>query len=170
MDRALQELRNRIIKRLEDSRAEASCLATSDRVCEIEEVGEVPEEVLANSETASSWANAIDQENIKHWLEDVEFLTSHDVRKQLGSEDEVFLSDLENDENLPGLKRHTSSSSLEVVHVSPPGSCSEWIPLRGKTGLPPRSGRPVQRRRQEQKVDGESSDWVDAGDSDSTLG
>ncbi|MQL81752.1 hypothetical protein Taro_014216, partial [Colocasia esculenta] len=171
MDRALQELRNRIIERLENSRAEASSLATNDRGCEIEEVdSEVPAEASAHSETASSWANANDKENIDHWLEDVEFLTSHDLRKQLGSEDEVFLSDLENEDSLLGLKRLTSSSSLEVVHVSPPGSCSEWTPLRDRSGLPPRSSRPAQRRRQEYRADGESSDWVDAGDSDSTLG
>lgn len=166
MDRALQDLRNRIIRRLEISRADDASPPAIGRTCEIEEVDESPAAAAAeaaNPET-TSWVNSIERGDVEQWLEDVEVIS----RKQPESEEEPTLSDFEGDLHILGLRRPMSSSSVEVVPFSAATaySSAEWAPPAGRRRRP----KPTQQSRWEQKADGESSDWIDAGDSDSTLG
>ncbi|CAA7407551.1 unnamed protein product [Spirodela intermedia] len=168
MDRALQDLRNRIIRRLEISRADDASPPAIGRTCEIEEVDESPATAAAaaaNPET-TSWVNSIERGDVEQWLEDVEVIS----RKQPESEEEPLLSDFESDLHILGLRRPMSSSSVEVVPFSTAAaaaySSAEWAPPAGRRRRP----KPTPQSRWEPKADGESSDWVDAGDSDSTLG
>ncbi|CAA6674952.1 unnamed protein product [Spirodela intermedia] len=103
--------------------------------------------------------------DVEQWLEDVEVIS----RKQPESEEEPLLSDFESDLHILGLRRPMSSSSVEVVPFSTAAaaySSAEWAPPAGRRRRP----KPTPQSRWEPKADGESSDWVDAGDSDSTLG
>ncbi|XP_078443166.1 uncharacterized protein LOC144712743 [Wolffia australiana] len=181
MDRALLDLRNRIIRRLEISRANTAATSattsaafpTTRQTSEIEEVDEGPGAATTAATTATrvtkvpdtrSWMDSIE------WLEDIEAVPA-ETRKPFESEDEPMLSDFEGDLLIPGLRRPMSSSSVEVVQFSTACSSVEWAVQPGRRRrVKPQPARPPPSR-YEQKTDGESSDWIDAaGDSDSTLG
>ena len=171
MDRALLDLRNRIIQRLEISRATSDTSATSSApvsrhlTSEIEEVDEDPPPPPPNNYGMASWVNSIEREDVEQWLEDVEIISSRDTKRQLESEEEPMLSDFEADLLTAGLRRPMSSSSVEVVQFSSACGSIEWAAPLGRQ----RKVKPLRSCRRESN--GESSDWVDAaGDSDSTFG
>nr|DAD45004.1 TPA_asm: hypothetical protein HUJ06_003234 [Nelumbo nucifera] len=137
-ERLLQELQARKNTQLENPKNDDSHVEVSNEGCTIqEENNEVQEkESLAETANAALQVDTDEQENVEQWLEEDDGTgTSVDAPKQLGNEEDVSFSDLEDDDDDNDVpRRQPSSSSIQVVGASSPKSSSEWIQLNDNSG------------------------------------
>ncbi|KAF8400603.1 hypothetical protein HHK36_013902 [Tetracentron sinense] len=169
-DTLLQKLQNRTNAQVKSSRADNLFVEVSIKDSNIqEESGPVQEkEFLAETLNSAHQEKVDELENIEQWLEEEDVVTgtSADAQKQLGKEEDVSFSDLEDDDDVS-----SRQLGLRLERVSSPSGSNEWIQLGENSDMQRGQKKAVPPTSREKDSEGESSnDWlaVDDFNSDSS--
>ncbi|KAF8393152.1 hypothetical protein HHK36_021393 [Tetracentron sinense] len=167
----LQKLQNRPNTLVENSKTDDLFVeVTSKGSSNIEEDNnQVQEkEVLAETVNSAQQVHIDEQKNIEQWLEEEDIITgtSFDSPKQLGNEEDVSFSDLEDDDDdvssrQPGLR------PVQDTGISPPNRSNDWVQL-SETETQSNRKKAVQPISRAKDSEGEeSNDWLTVDDFDS---
>ncbi|XP_077217140.1 uncharacterized protein LOC143851559 [Tasmannia lanceolata] len=168
---ARQEMQNRINTQLQSSESDYLSLEINvkgsniqEENIEVQEKGALSETLTTASHTISDVHDITDQ-----WLEEDGGIDKKvDTRKQLGNEDDVSFSDLEDedDDDDEGLSRDKRSRSGQDAQDSSPRGSNEWVQLSKNYDIHGSRNKGIQPTPQEKCSDAESSDWLNIDDFD----
>ncbi|XP_077237947.1 uncharacterized protein LOC143879448 [Tasmannia lanceolata] len=166
---AWQQLQNRTNTQLKSPEVDYLSVEASKTGRNIQEENiEIQEkDILSETVTVASQVVADEHDTTEQWLEeDGGTVNSVVTRKQLGNEEDVSFSDLEDDDD-GGLSRDTKSRSGQDAQDSSPSGSNEWVQLSKKSDIHATKHYEIQPTSQEKNSEAdESSDWLDVDDFD----
>ncbi|OUZ99844.1 BSD [Macleaya cordata] len=170
-DVLLQNLKHKTDTALQSSTSKADDVGVSNKVSNIGEENNAVQqkEVLAETVNPTRQENVDEQENIDQWLEeeDAEPGTSSDSRKQLGNDEDVSFSDLEDDDNDDASTTPARSSQVQNAQGSSYHGSNEWVQLSENSDNGATRKTAVQPTSREKDSEGEeSNDWLTIDDFD----
>ncbi|PIA42327.1 hypothetical protein AQUCO_02000046v1 [Aquilegia coerulea] len=166
-DILLQTVRNRRNENLQTSKEENLSVEVNEGNNAQQECNPVQEKKVLGETVNTEHQEDVD---VDQWLEeDVETGTSFTGRNQLGDEQDVSFSDLEDDDN-DSTSQQGGTNPVSNVRLSSPNDSSGWVQLSESSDAGGGTKKAVQQASRDKDSEGEgSSEWltIDESDSDS---